>query len=99
MRARRRNQPSDGKIKPIHPWLLPQPQKLAMEGDSPCYGGALQLMSRLYRVETAWWEEGGAALRDYFIARSPQAGLVWVYRERASRQDREPRWFLQGLYA
>jgi protein ImuB len=80
-------------------WLLPQPQRLEMRGDQPCHGGApLRLLGRLYRVETGWWEEAGPALRDYFFARSPQAGLVWVYRERLSSHPK-PRWYLQGLYA
>ena len=44
-------------------------------------------------------------LRDYFIARSPQAGLVWIYRERPRNlaQDLASSgqfdWYLQGLYA
>lgn len=80
-------------------WMLPAPLRLKTQGDQPCYGGGpLRLLGRLSRMETAWWEEGGAALRDYFIARSPEAGLVWVYRERLSRQA-HPRWYLQGLYA
>lgn len=79
-------------------WLLPRPLLLEMQGEQPCYGGPLQRLARAYRVETAWWEDGGAALRDYFIARSPEAGLVWVYRERLSKEPK-PRWYLQGLYA
>lgn len=79
-------------------WLLPQPLRLEMQGNKPCYGGPLSLLGRLYRVETGWWEQQGAALRDYFHARSPEAGLLWVYRERLSHQDEE-RWYLQGLYA
>ena len=41
-------------------------------------------------------------MRDYYIAESPEAGLVWVYRERPSAPfaaEAEARWFLQGLYA
>jgi protein ImuB len=34
-------------------------------------------------------------LRDYFVARSPHAGLLWVYRRRSAG---EPAWFLQGVY-
>ena len=44
----------------------------------------------------------GMTLRDYFIAHSPQAGLVWVYRERpapGAAPAGEFRWYLQGLYA
>jgi protein ImuB len=84
-------------------WLLPQPLRLRMQGEQPCYGGPLRRLARLYRVETAWWEEGGSALRDYFIARSPQAGLVWIYRERprqlAADEHARFAWYLQGLYA
>jgi protein ImuB len=79
-------------------WLLPQPIELEVRRNQPHYQGPLQRTARLYRVETGWWEEGGPALRDYFIARSPQAGLVWVFRERPARGG-QARWFLQGLYA
>jgi protein ImuB len=76
-------------------WLLPEPVKLRMQGDRPCFGGGpLQRLARMYRVEAAWWEEQGPSLRDYFIARSPRAGLVWIYRERGGFD-----WYLQGLYA
>jgi protein ImuB len=80
-------------------WILPKPVPLAMKGDSPCYGGPLRFVARLYRIETAWWEEGGPACRDYFIARSDEAGLVWIYRERLAAGDDSPHWYLQGLYA
>lgn len=86
-------------------WLLPQPVKLKMKGETPCFGGPLRRLARMYRVETSWWDESGPALRDYFIARSPQAGLVWVYRERPPNlaQDLAASgqfdWYLQGLYA
>jgi protein ImuB len=86
-------------------WLLPQPLLLTMQGDTPCYGGPLQRLTRMYRVEGNWWEGGAAALRDYFVARSPQEGLVWIFRERPQQMARglegEPqlRWYLQGLYA
>lgn len=48
----------------------------------------------------------GPALRDYYIAQSPQAGLVWVYRERlgAAAQggkatpDKAVPWYLHGLF-
>lgn len=43
------------------------------------------------------------ALRDYFLARSEQAGLLWIYRERlvtgAPGADRAAsHWYLQGLF-
>jgi protein ImuB len=80
------------------PWLLPQPLELAVRNNVPQYGGPLSRLTRIYRVETGWWEDGQPALRDYYIARSDSAGLVWIYRERPSRQS-AGRWYLQGLYA
>jgi protein ImuB len=79
-------------------WVLPHPLRLEVKGNTAYYGGPLKTLARLYRVETAWWEEGGPALRDYFIARSEEAGLVWIYRERLP-QSQQARWYLQGLYA
>ncbi len=86
------------------PWLLPKPLPLEVRNNVPHYGGPLRRL-RQYRIETAWWEEQGPALRDYFIARSEEAGWVWIYRERPSRLGEEEgaarhyRWYLQGLYA
>jgi protein ImuB len=87
------------------PWLLPRPLPLEVRNDVPYYGGPLRRLTRLYRIETGWWEGGRPALRDYFIARSEEAGLVWIYRERPLQltqgleQARSFRWYLQGLYA
>ena len=92
----------------IHPpWLLQQPLRLSVERGTPQYNGPLRLLTRPQRIEAGWWDEEGRglALRDYFIARSESAGLVWIYRERpASLSDSESqpaqaRWYLQGLYA
>jgi protein ImuB len=86
-------------------WLLPRPLPLEVRNEVPYYGGPLRRLTRLYRVETGWWEDGRPALRDYFIARSEEAGLVWIYRERPQQltrgleQARNFRWYLQGLYA
>lgn len=86
------------------PWLLPQPLQLDVRRDTPHYGGPLRLLSRPQRIEAAWWDAQGQglALRDYFIARSEQAGLLWIYRERPDSVAEGParaRWFLHGLYA
>ncbi|ROZ76475.1 DNA polymerase Y family protein [Ramlibacter sp. WS9] len=87
------------------PWLLPRPLPLEVHNSVPHYCGPLRRLTRLYRVETGWWEGGKPALRDYFIARSEEAGLVWIYRERPAQLARgleraqEFRWYLQGLYA
>jgi protein ImuB len=110
-----RNQPAMTKAKPAMtntnsdalypPWLLPRPLALEVRNDVPYYGGPLRRLTRLYRIETGWWEDGRPALRDYFIARSEEAGLVWIFRERPLQltqgleQARSFRWYLQGLYA
>jgi protein ImuB len=75
-------------------WLLPMPQRLAVRQQCPQYQGPLTLLAGPQRLETGWLE-GEPALRDYFVARSPQAGLVWVFRERMGAQD----WYLHGLFA
>jgi protein ImuB len=59
-------------------------------------------------VEAGWWgaQDPGesCALRDYFLARSEQMGLLWVYQERLGGQGREERkagadWYLHGVFA
>ena len=86
-------------------WLLATPLKLALRGDCPLYQGPLSLLAGPQRLEAGWWDAAqgaGLALRDYFIARSEQAGLLWIYRERplAKRQQRdEVSWYLHGLFA
>jgi protein ImuB len=98
--------PGDAMTDSLYPsWLLPRPLPLEVRNDVPYYGGPLRRLTRLYRIETGWWEGGRPALRDYFIARSEEAGLVWIYRERPLQltqgleQARNFRWYLQGLYA
>jgi protein ImuB len=89
------------------PWLLPQPLRLEVKGEKPQYYGPLRLLAGPQRLETGWWDDcaQGLASRDYFIARSDEAGLLWVYRERLAARsggDAETapvRWFLQGIYA
>ncbi|MBJ2154987.1 Y-family DNA polymerase [Variovorax sp. IB41] len=87
------------------PWLLPEPLLLEMDGERPCYRGPLSKLVGPQRVEAGWWggkEDGGQpAIRDYYVAESPEAGLVWIFRERPSARfsSGEVRWYLQGLYA
>jgi protein ImuB len=84
-------------------WLLTQPQLLQQKQHCPQYHGPLTLLAGPQRLETGWLE-GEPALRDYFVARSTQAGLVWIYRERLAeggqkKTSAELRWFLHGLFA
>ncbi len=93
-------------------WLLATPLKLAVRQDRPLYQGPLTLLVGPQRLEAGWWGSGAAVknvvtLRDYFVARSAQAGLLWIYRERLS-VDRQladqaaersgSHWYLQGLF-
>lgn len=80
-------------------WLLRDPPRLETRDGIPWYFGPLILLTSPQRQEGGWWIDeamgkpgGQPALRDYFIAESPQAGLIWVFREK-------DRWFLQGIYA
>ena len=86
-------------------WLLHPPLGLAVLRHTPHYQGPLTLLAGPQRLEAGWWDLAragqpptatpGLALRDYFIARSEQAGLLWVYRQRLGGPAQ---WFLQGLF-
>lgn len=85
------------------PWLLREPLRLAVKDERPIYQGPLTLLAGPERLESGWWsllsaaeaEGEELALRDYYVARSPHAGLLWVYRRRSLG---EPAWYLQGIY-
>lgn len=87
----------------LHPtWLLATPQRLGVHQGCPHYQGPLTLLVGPQRLE-AGWLEGDAALRDYYVARSAIAGLVWVYCERLGGQGAvgqgQASWYLHGLFA
>ncbi|WP_255440320.1 Y-family DNA polymerase [Caenimonas sedimenti] len=99
--------------KRVEPAKLPQPAfmlhtplKLAVRGDRPLYQGPLVLLSGPHRVEGGWWHRIADAegkdqeqnvLRDYWVALSEHAGVLWVYQTRLAN-DRSA-WFLQGVFA
>lgn len=86
-------------------WILPQPLPLAVRGHRPLYQGVLQLLSGPHRVEGGWWhrlDEGGQARtgnvqRDYWVALSEHAGVLWVFQQRLAND--ETAWFLHGVFA
>lgn len=96
-------------------WLLPEPLKLATAGNSPLYQGKLVRLTGPQRLEAAEWlladsdaaRHAGMcakpwALRDYFIYRSQQGSLLWIYSERlvATPQSAQQRaWYLHGFFA
>lgn len=93
-------------------WLLPEPLRLAAVGDSPVYQGPLVRLAGPQRLEASGWLMAGeaagarskpAAIRDYFIYRSQQAGLLWIFSERLPvpqpAHTQRQAWYLHGFFA
>ena len=79
-------------------------------GNSPVYQGKLTRLAGPQRLEASgWFIQSDAqgylppALRDYFIYRSQQASLLWIYSERLTvlTPGSTPRrdWYLHGFFA
>jgi len=91
------------------PWLLHQPLALAVHRDGrPMYQGPLTLLAGPERIESGWWEQAheveteavapaDLTVRDYFVAQSAHAGMLWIFRVWTAAQG-APRWFLHGIY-
>jgi protein ImuB len=85
--------------------VLPEPLRLATRDHRPLYQGVLHLLTGPHRVEGGWWhrvetEAGQANLhvqRDYWVALSEHAGVLWIYQERLA--DDDTAWYLHGLFA
>ena len=99
-------------------WLLPEPLRLAVNGESPVYQGRLVRLAGPQRLEATGWLMAGdktgdasgtrckpPAIRDYFIYRSLQAGLLWIYSERLpvntpqALHGQTRAWYLHGFFA
>jgi len=108
--------PPEARTEALYPaWLLPEPVKLATAGNNPVYQGPLRRLAGPQRLEAAEWLLAGSeaardaglsekpwALRDYFIYRSQQGGLLWVYSERLGATPeaaRQRAWYLHGFFA
>jgi protein ImuB len=86
-------------------WVLPEPLQLATRGHRPLYQGALHLLTGPHRVEGGWWHrlgEGeqattGHVQRDYWVALSEHAGVLWVFQQRLASD--ETGWYLHGIFA
>ncbi|WP_240523281.1 DNA polymerase Y family protein [Polaromonas sp. AER18D-145] len=107
----------EARVDALYPtWLLPEPIRLAAVGDSPVYQGPLLRLAGPQRLEASGWLMTGdaagdgtgvrskpAAIRDYFIYRSQQAGLLWVFSERLPVPQPEHAqrraWYLHGFFA
>lgn len=92
-------------LPPAHPalplhrpaWLLTAPEPLAVRGETPLLDGRpLQLLGGPERIEAGWWDAGGLAMRDYFVAQAADGALVWVF---CTRLTTPSGWYLQGRFA
>ena len=85
-------------------WVLPEPLRLATRGHRPLYQGTLHLLAGPHRVEGGWWhrvETGDGpdtrhVQRDYWVALSEHAGVLWVFQERLANE--ETAWYLHGVF-
>ena len=86
-------------------FVLDAPLRLATRGDRPLYQGMLQLLAGPHRIEGGWWdrttENGEQATRhvarDYWVALSEHAGILWVFQTRLAND--ETQWFVHGVFA
>ena len=102
--AHRPRQATAGSGMPLPPWLLEVPLRLEERQHRPHYQGPLQLLLGPDRVEGGWWHRSGQGSdaqalnvqRDYWLARSPHAGLLWVFQQRLAGD--QAAWFLHGYF-
>ncbi|MGV6807672.1 MAG: Y-family DNA polymerase [bacterium] len=75
------------------PWLLSQPESLRSHNDEIFWRGQpLAILRGPERIEVKACQQ--TVLRDYFVARTDNHRVCWIFRERDTR-----RWFLHGLFA
>lgn len=89
-------------------WVLPEPMPLALASDGPglrerpLYQGQLKLLAGPHRVEAGWWDTPpghGSVARDYYLASSEHAGLLWVFKARHASSGQRSPWYLHGFFA
>jgi protein ImuB len=90
--ARAQLPPDMGSL-PRPAWLLAKPIPLLMRDHRPYYGSPLRIRTSGERIEAGWW--GEMQTRDYFLAQGDDHAHYWLFKERG---EKEPRWFLQGLF-
>jgi protein ImuB len=89
---------------PLPTWVLPEPLRLPEREHVPIYQGRLQMLLGPDRVEGGWWHRSSADVdaqplnvqRDYWLALSPHAGVLWVFQQRLAGD--ETAWFLHGHF-
>lgn len=91
---------------PLPTWVLAPPLQLVERENRPHYQGRLQLLLGPDRVEGGWWDRDADSTsngeptrnvqRDYWLALSPHAGLLWIFQARLAGE--KTAWFLHGHY-
>jgi len=74
-------------------WVIEPPRRLQEVDGVPHRDGALELLAGPERIESGWWD-GSDVGRDYFVARSCDAALLWIFRERSAGS-----WYLHGIFS
>ena len=78
-------------------WLFAEPQPLAQLFETKPWALPWKLKDGPERIESGWWD-GADVRRDYFVAESPQGGIMWIYRDHRYGID-DGEWFLHGVFA
>ena len=86
-------------------FVFEEPLRLAVRGARPLYQGLLQLLAGPHRSEGGWWDritlDGEQTTRhvarDYWVALSEHAGILWVFQTRLAND--ETQWFVHGVFA
>lgn len=89
---------------PVPSWVLDEPLRLVERNNRPQYQGPLELLLGPDRVEGGWWHRSGEGMgektnnvqRDYWLALSPHAGILWVFQQRLAGDATA--WYLHGHY-
>lgn len=84
--------------------VLDAPLPLAVRNSRPHFQGPLKLLLGPHLVEGGWWHRVGDGehqehthvRRDYWLAMSPHAGFLWVFKE---RREAKEHWFLHGSFS
>ena len=90
---------------PLPTWVLDEPLRLMERNHRPFYQGPLQMLLGPDRIEGGWWHRSTAGpdalplnvQRDYWLALSPHAGVLWIFQQRLAHD--QTAWFLHGHFA
>jgi protein ImuB len=90
---------------PLPTWVLDEPLRLIERDNRPFYQGPLQMLLGPDRIEGGWWHRSTAGpdavplnvQRDYWLALSPHAGVLWIFQQRLAHD--QTAWFLHGHFA